>query len=42
MTLNKGDLIATGTPAGVSQLDVGDLCEIEIEGIGNLRNKVTK
>ena len=42
MTLNKGDLIATGTPAGVSQLDVGDLCEIEIEAIGNLRNKETK
>lgn len=40
MTLNAGDLIATGTPAGVSQLRRGDVCEIEIEGIGILRNPV--
>lgn len=40
MTLNQGDLIATGTPSGVSQLHPGDVCEIEIEGIGFLRNKV--
>jgi len=42
MTLKKGDLIATGTPSGVSRLNTGDVCEIEIEGIGVLRNKVTK
>ncbi|MEZ5346098.1 MAG: fumarylacetoacetate hydrolase family protein [Pyrinomonadaceae bacterium] len=42
MTLNPGDLIATGTPAGVSQLTDGDVCEVEIEGIGTLRNSVSK
>jgi 2-keto-4-pentenoate hydratase/2-oxohepta-3-ene-1,7-dioic acid hydratase in catechol pathway len=40
MTLEPGDIIATGTPSGVSQLAAGDICEIEIEGIGTLRNKV--
>ena len=42
MTLNAGDIIATGTPAGVSKLNVGDLCEVEIEGIGVLRNPVER
>jgi 2-keto-4-pentenoate hydratase/2-oxohepta-3-ene-1,7-dioic acid hydratase in catechol pathway len=41
MTLNAGDVIATGTPAGVSQMRPGDICEVEIEGIGTLRNPVT-
>lgn len=40
MTLNPGDLIVTGTPAGVSQLRDGDVVEVEIEGIGVLRNPV--
>lgn len=40
MTLNLGDLIATGTPAGVSQLKDGDTVEVEIPGIGVLRNRV--
>ncbi len=40
MTLNPGDIIATGTPSGVSKLNVGDICEVEIEGIGTLRNNV--
>lgn len=40
MTLNPGDLIATGTPAGVSALRNGDVVEVEIEGIGVLRNQV--
>lgn len=40
MTLLPGDVIATGTPAGVSPLSDGDLCEIEIEGIGRLSNPV--
>ena len=40
MTLNEGDVIATGTPSGVSKLVSGDVCEIEIEGIGTLRNAV--
>jgi len=42
MTLNKGDVIATGTPSGVSKLANGDICEVEIEGIGILTNKVTE
>ena len=42
MTLNPGDLIATGTPSGVSKLNDGDICEIEIDGIGTLRNSVSK
>jgi 2-keto-4-pentenoate hydratase/2-oxohepta-3-ene-1,7-dioic acid hydratase in catechol pathway len=40
MTLEPGDLIATGTPSGVGNLGAGDLVEIEIEGIGVLANRV--
>ena len=40
MTLEAGDVIATGTPAGVGPLSPGDMAEIEIEGIGILRNGV--
>jgi len=40
MTLNAGDVIAAGTPSGVSKLSVGDICEVEIEGIGTLTNSV--
>jgi 2-keto-4-pentenoate hydratase/2-oxohepta-3-ene-1,7-dioic acid hydratase in catechol pathway len=40
MTLYPGDLIATGTPAGVSAMRDGDTVEVEIEGIGVLRNPV--
>lgn len=40
MTLQTGDVIATGTPAGVSKLNAGDICEVEIEGVGVLRNPV--
>lgn len=40
MTLNSGDIIATGTPSGVSKLNDGDVCEVEIEGIGILKNTV--
>ena len=40
MTLKPGDIIATGTPSGVSQLLAGDDCEVEIEGVGVLRNPV--
>lgn len=40
MTLMPGDLIATGTPAGVSKLEPGDVCEVVIEGIGRLSNPV--
>ena len=40
MTLNPGDIILTGTPAGVGKLEEGDVIEIEIEGIGKLKNTV--
>ena len=40
MTLNKGDIIATGTPSGVSKMIAGDVCEVEIEGIGILKNQI--
>jgi len=40
MTLFPGDVIATGTPSGVSRLSPGDVCEVEIEGIGVLTNEV--
>ena len=40
MTLNAGDIIATGTPSGVSKLNDGDKVVIEIEGIGKLTNTV--
>jgi 2-keto-4-pentenoate hydratase/2-oxohepta-3-ene-1,7-dioic acid hydratase in catechol pathway len=41
MTLLPGDLIATGTPAGVSRLADGDVVEVEVEGVGVLRNPVS-
>jgi 2-keto-4-pentenoate hydratase/2-oxohepta-3-ene-1,7-dioic acid hydratase in catechol pathway len=41
MTLFPGDLIATGTPAGVSRLSDGDVVEVEVEGVGVLRNPVS-
>lgn len=40
MTLEPGDVIATGTPEGVGPLHDGDVVEIEIPGIGSLRNPV--
>jgi len=40
MTLYPGDLIATGTPAGVSRIQHGDVVEVEVDGIGVLQNKV--
>jgi 2-keto-4-pentenoate hydratase/2-oxohepta-3-ene-1,7-dioic acid hydratase in catechol pathway len=40
MTLEPGDVIATGTPAGVSPLQPGDVVEVEIPGAGILRNPV--
>ena len=40
MTLHEGDVIGTGTPSGVSKMESGDVCEVEIEGIGILRNPV--
>ena len=40
MTLEPGDLIATGTPAGVGPLAAGDVVEVEIPEVGVLRNIV--
>jgi 2-keto-4-pentenoate hydratase/2-oxohepta-3-ene-1,7-dioic acid hydratase in catechol pathway len=40
MTLLPGDVIMTGTPEGVWQLNPGDTVEVRIEGIGTLRNQV--
>ena len=40
MTLFPGDLIPTGTPAGVGQLKAGDIVEVSVEGVGSLTNPV--
>jgi 2-keto-4-pentenoate hydratase/2-oxohepta-3-ene-1,7-dioic acid hydratase in catechol pathway len=40
MTLNPGDVIASGTPAGIGPMEPGDRVEIRIQGIGSLVNEV--
>jgi 2-keto-4-pentenoate hydratase/2-oxohepta-3-ene-1,7-dioic acid hydratase in catechol pathway len=40
MTLVPGDVILTGTPAGVGPLQQGDVVEVEVDGLGVLRNAV--
>jgi len=40
MTLQPGDIIATGTPSGIGAMQRGDTIEIVIDGIGTLRNYV--
>jgi 2-keto-4-pentenoate hydratase/2-oxohepta-3-ene-1,7-dioic acid hydratase in catechol pathway len=40
MTLLPGDVIATGTPSGISPVNPGDVVEVELDGIGCLRNPV--
>jgi len=40
MTLFPGDVIATGTPAGVGPVVAGDVMEVSVEGVGTLRNSV--
>jgi 2-keto-4-pentenoate hydratase/2-oxohepta-3-ene-1,7-dioic acid hydratase in catechol pathway len=42
MTLMPGDVIATGTPAGVGPMQPGDRVEVRIEGIGSLKNPVIR
>ncbi len=42
MTLLPGDIIATGTPSGISPMSPGDVVEVEIEGIGRLINRVAR
>ena len=40
VTLTPGDLIYTGTPGTTRKMSPGDVVEVEIEGIGVLRNKI--
>jgi 2-keto-4-pentenoate hydratase/2-oxohepta-3-ene-1,7-dioic acid hydratase in catechol pathway len=40
--LIPGDLILTGTPAGIGPLSPGDVVEVEIEGVGILRSGVSR
>lgn len=42
LTLEPGDVISTGTPAGVAPVEDGDVIEIEVEGVGILRNSVQR
>jgi len=42
MTLEPGDVVLTGTPAGVGELRPGDVIEVEIEGVGTLTNSVVE
>jgi 2-keto-4-pentenoate hydratase/2-oxohepta-3-ene-1,7-dioic acid hydratase in catechol pathway len=42
MTLLPGDVIATGTPAGIGPMQVGDIVEVKIDGIGTLKNSVVR
>lgn len=42
LTLEEGDVIATGTPEGVGRLEDGDRVEIEIEGVGTLEHTVVE
>jgi 2-keto-4-pentenoate hydratase/2-oxohepta-3-ene-1,7-dioic acid hydratase in catechol pathway len=40
ITLMPGDVVATGTPAGIGPMKSGDTIEIKVEGIGTLRNTI--
>lgn len=40
MTLEPGDLIATGTPDGIGPLEAGDVVEVEVRGVGTVSNPV--
>jgi 2-keto-4-pentenoate hydratase/2-oxohepta-3-ene-1,7-dioic acid hydratase in catechol pathway len=42
MTLEPGDLIATGTPSGVGPLEPGSVVRVDIEGVGALENRVVR
>jgi 2-keto-4-pentenoate hydratase/2-oxohepta-3-ene-1,7-dioic acid hydratase in catechol pathway len=41
ITLYPGDIVITGTPKGIGPMKPGDIVEVEIEGIGRLKNNVT-
>lgn len=40
MTLEPGDVVATGTPSGIAPMKEGDVVEVELDGVGCLRNRV--
>jgi 2-keto-4-pentenoate hydratase/2-oxohepta-3-ene-1,7-dioic acid hydratase in catechol pathway len=40
MTLQPGDLVCTGTPAGVGTLQPGDVVEVEVLGVSRVRNRI--
>lgn len=40
MTLYPGDVVSTGTPKGIGPMKPGDVVEVEVEGVGRLRNTV--
>ena len=40
LTLFPGDIVATGTPRGISPMKPGDVVEVEVEGVGRLSNTV--
>jgi 2-keto-4-pentenoate hydratase/2-oxohepta-3-ene-1,7-dioic acid hydratase in catechol pathway len=42
MTLERGDIISTGTPAGVGPLEDGDTVEVTVEGVGTLEHTVKR
>jgi len=42
MTLEPGDIIATGTPSGIAPMKAGDVVEVQLDGIGSLRNQVIR
>jgi len=42
MTLEPGDLIATGTPSGVGPMEAGDEVRVLVEGVGTLENKLVR
>jgi 2-keto-4-pentenoate hydratase/2-oxohepta-3-ene-1,7-dioic acid hydratase in catechol pathway len=42
VTLNPGDVIYSGTPGTTKRIKAGDVVEVELEGVGILRNKVTQ
>jgi 2-keto-4-pentenoate hydratase/2-oxohepta-3-ene-1,7-dioic acid hydratase in catechol pathway len=42
MTLEPGDVVATGTPSGIAPMKPGDVVEVELDGIGCLKNPVVR
>jgi len=40
ITLYPGDIVSTGTPGGIAPMKPGDVVEVEVEGVGRLRNTV--